>query len=257
MLSCLYHIDKMKTELIYLEQTDSTNRYLRENHLSSLIDEDKMVVVWTGYQTAGKGQGSNVWESERDENLLFSVLVHPVSVPVNKQFVLSMAIALAVKKTMDTYTDDITVKWPNDVYWRDNKISGTLIETTITSHGIRDCVFGTGIDINQKEFHCTATNPISLYGILGKETDPKCVLDDVVEKLKEYMTLINKGDYRDIRDEYMSSLYRSQGLFPYRDSEGPFRASIEDVEDDGHLLLRDTDHKIRRYAFKEVKYIIE
>ena len=151
MLSCLYHIDKMKTELIYLEQTDSTNRYLRENHLSSLIDEDKMVVVWTGYQTAGKGQGSNVWESERDENLLFSVLVHPVSVPVNKQFVLSMAIALAVKKTLDTYTDDITVKWPNDVYWRDNKISGTLIETTITSHGIRDCVFGTGIDINQKE----------------------------------------------------------------------------------------------------------
>ena len=244
----------MKTNIIYLEQTDSTNRYLHENH--SELSTDGMTVVWTKYQTAGKGQGENVWESERGKNLLFSILIHPVSVSVNKQFVLSMAIALAVRNTLEQYTDNLKVKWPNDIYWHDNKISGILIENTITSNGISDCIIGIGIDINQVDFHCKTISPVSLYNILGREINPKEVMDVVIDKFSEYLLFIYKGDYTDIRMEYLESLYRRQGQHRFSDAKGKFVASIDGIEDDGHLLLRDVDNNIRRYAFKEVKYIL-
>ena len=71
--------------------------------------------------------------------------------PAN-QFVLSMAEALALKSVLDGYTDDITLKWPNDIYWKDKKIGGTLIETAVADHCLKKCVFGTGINVNQEVF---------------------------------------------------------------------------------------------------------
>lgn len=78
-----------------------------------------------------------------------------------------------MKDALDSYTDGITLKWPNDVYWYDKKISGTLIETAIDSKGIKRCIFGIGIDVNQTEFHSDAPNPVSLAQILGHEVDRK------------------------------------------------------------------------------------
>lgn len=120
----------MEEKIIRLKEIDSTNRFLRE-----LKDEqeDEMVVAVADFQTAGKGQGSHTWESEAGKNLLFSIKVHPRWVPVRQQFLLSMAGAIAIKEALETYVDGITLKWPNDVYWNDKKISGTLIETSIDS----------------------------------------------------------------------------------------------------------------------------
>ena len=115
---------KDKPKVVWLEEADSTNDEIRK-----LADEQtqRMVVVATDYQRKGRGQATNRWESEAGKNLLFSVMVHPLMVPLRCQFLLSMAGALALKEVLDHYTNDITLKWPNDVYWKDRKISGTLI----------------------------------------------------------------------------------------------------------------------------------
>ena len=106
-----------------------------------------MTVVVADYQTAGKGQGTNTWESEAGKNLLFSVLVHPTMLPVRSQFLLSEAGALALKEALADYVkDDIRLKWPNDIYWKDKKLSGTLIETKLAAGRIKDCVFGGGAE---------------------------------------------------------------------------------------------------------------
>ena len=62
----------MNTKIIKLEETDSTNTYLK-NYSPS--DDEEMVVAVADYQTAGRGQGTHAWESERGKNLLFSILV--------------------------------------------------------------------------------------------------------------------------------------------------------------------------------------
>ena len=104
-----------------LTETDSTNRFLREY---TGAEGSLMTVVTADYQTAGRGQGRNTWESAPGQNLLFSVKVRPRGLEARRQFVMLEAGALAVRDALSHYADGFTVKWPNDVYWRDMKISG-------------------------------------------------------------------------------------------------------------------------------------
>lgn len=241
----------MEEKIIRLKEIDSTNRFLRE-----LKDEqeDEMVVAVADFQTAGKGQGSHTWESEAGKNLLFSIKVHPRWVPVRQQFLLSMAGAIAIKEALETYVDGITLKWPNDVYWNDKKISGTLIETSIDSKGIKRCIFGIGININQMEFRSDAPNPVSLAQILGHEVDREEVLQKIIEAFKKYYELLRRADYMDVSGIYHLSLYRRKGFHRYEDADGEFEGAFVEVEDDGHLILHDRKGMIRSYAVGEIKY---
>lgn len=236
----------MDWKIIHIAETDSTNRWLREE--SGTFLRDKSVAVWADYQTAGRGQGSNRWESERGKNLLFSMLLHPEEVPVNRQFVISMAVSLAIVEVLGRYIGDLSIKWPNDIYWRNGKICGILIENTIHGHHIKDCVVGVGLNVNQRVFHSDAPNPVSLWQISEHETDREQLLKDILLAVGEYMG-------KDVRERYLSQLYRRKGFYPYADAQGAFMAELEDVEDDGHLVLRDDNGQQRRYAFKEVSFI--
>lgn len=241
----------MEEKIIRLKEIDSTNRFLRE-----LKDEqeDEMVVAVADFQTAGKGQGSHTWESEAGKNLLFSIKVHPRWVPVRQQFLLSMAGAIAIKEALETYVDGITLKWPNDVYWNDKKISGTLIETSIDSKGIKTCIFGIGINVNQEAFHSDAPNPVSLRQILGHEVDKDELLQKVIEGFRRYYEFLRRADYMDVSGIYHLSLYRRKGFHRYEDADGDFEGAFVEVEDDGHLILHDKQGVIRSYSFGEVKF---
>lgn len=241
----------MEEKIIRLKEIDSTNRFLRE-----LKDEqeDEMVVAVADFQTAGKGQGSHTWESEAGKNLLFSIKVNPRWVPVRQQFLLSMAGAIAIKEALETYVDGITLKWPNDVYWNDKKISGTLIETSIDSKGIKTCIFGIGINVNQEAFHSDAPNPVSLRQILGHEVDKDELLQKVIEGFRRYYELLRCADYMDVSGIYHLSLYRRKGFHRYEDADGDFEGAFVEVEDDGHLILHDKQGVIRSYSFGEVKF---
>lgn len=241
----------MEEKIIRLKEIDSTNRFLRE-----LKDEqeDEMVVAVADFQTAGKGQGSHTWESEAGKNLLFSIKVHPRWVPVRQQFLLSMAGAIAIKEALETYVDGIMLKWPNDVYWNDKKISGTLIETSIDSKGIKTCIFGIGINVNQEAFHSDAPNPVSLRQILGHEVDKDELLQKVIEGFRRYYELLRRADYMDVSGIYHLSLYRRKGFHRYEDADGDFEGAFVEVEDDGHLILHDKQGVIRSYSFGEVKF---
>lgn len=241
----------MSTKLIRLSETDSTNRYLRD--YTPAADEVLTVCV-ADYQTAGRGCGSNTWESERGKNLTFSVLTHPTGLAPARQFMLSMAGALALKQVLDSLVDDITLKWPNDIYWRDRKLSGTLIETSVSGSTIRDCIFGIGLNVNQHQFLSDAPNPVSLCQILGHEVATEPLLQHIIESFEAWMQILADGGEAHILNNYRNSLYRKEGYHRYRDQEGEFEAQFVDIEPDGHLLFRDRQNLLRRYAFKEVMF---
>ena len=241
----------MSTKLIRLSETDSTNRYLRD--YTPAADEVLTVCV-ADYQTAGRGCGSNTWESERGKNLTFSVLTHPTGLAPARQFTLSMAGALALKQVLDSLVDDITLKWPNDIYWRDRKLSGTLIETSVSGSTIRDCIFGIGLNVNQHQFLSDAPNPVSLCQILGHEVATEPLLQHIIESFEAWMQILADGGEAHILNNYRNSLYRKEGYHRYRDQEGEFEAQFVDIEPDGHLLLKDRQNLLRRYAFKEVAF---
>lgn len=251
------HMDDI--HYIEIDETSSTSDYLKSllATLDGVQEEPRLTVAYADYQTAGRGQGTNRWESERGKNLLFSVLCHPVWVPVQSQFLISEAVAIALHDALAAYTDGITVKWPNDIYWHDKKISGTIIENTLHGGHIRDCIIGTGVNVNQTDFHSDAPNPVSLCQITGRETDRMTLLKDIVTRLDACLADLRNGNYGKTASLYTSYLYRGHGFFPFRDKDGEFEAAIVEVEDDGHLILRDRDGIVRSYAFKEIEFIIQ
>lgn len=235
----------MEWKITHIDETDSTNRWLRE-HLTG--GQTPCEVVWADYQTAGRGQGTNTWESERGKNLTFSILLHPVDLPANRQFLLSMQVSLAICEALGEHIGDLSIKWPNDIYWRNAKIAGILIENRLQGQVIRDSIVGVGLNVNQRQFMSDAPNPISLWQICEHETDREQLLKDILAALDRLLG-------QEVREQYLAMLYRRKGFHPYVDKNGAFMAELEDVEDDGHLLLCDDSGAHRRYAFKEVTFI--
>lgn len=240
--------------ILRLDTVDSTNSYLRSMPAETLR-QAPFCAVTARFQQAGRGQRGNSWESERDANLQFSIGVRPRFLPPVRQFALSHLISLAVRNTLIRYTDDIRIKWPNDIYAGDCKICGILIECDLTGSHIERACIGTGINLNQTQFRSTAPNPISLAQLTGHRFQPDEVLNQVLGHFETLYRELENGNGDAIRKQYLDSLYRRNELHPYRDAGGLFQARLYDVEADGHLLLQDADGRIRRYAFKEVQFV--
>ena len=246
--------DPVPYRLIELPETTSTNDEVKCRLPET---EEKYLVVSTPCQTAGRGQAGNKWESEVGKNLLYSIGVKPLFLPPRRQFVLLQAASLAICTVLDGYADGFTIKWPNDIYFGELKISGTLIENELRGSQFRHCVLGTGINLNQTSFSPYPPNPVSLKMIIGRETDSRQVLHGIVMQFIRYYEALEQGGEDDIQKEYQSRLFRREGFHIYRDALGTFKARIDGIEPDGRLLLRDSDGYLRCYGFKEVKYLLE
>ena len=234
----------MDFKIIHIEETDSTNRWLKEHG-------EPLLCVVADYQTAGKGCGTNTWESERGKNLTFSVMIHPEEIPASGQFLISEAVSVALCRTLSPYIyNKVEIKWPNDIYVDDRKICGILIENRLQGPIIKDAVIGIGLNVNQTTFVSDAPNPVSLCQITGYEMNREALLDEFLKRLDEAL------HDETVPTDYRSRLYRRDGLFAYRDQEGLFRARLKDVLPDGRLLLTDEAGQERTYAFKEVQFVI-
>ena len=236
----------------------STNTYLRE--LKGGDPDFDYEVAVADFQTAGRGQKGNTWESEQGKNLLFSILAHPHNIKVREQFYISEAIALAVSDAViavigPEYADGVSVKWSNDVYWNDFKMAGILIENTLQGDRILDTVAGVGLDVNQEVFLSDAPNPISLKNITGREFDRDAILSDIVERFIGYMERSSAQEKADVDRLYRERLYRREGYHPFRDAQGEFEACIEGIRPDGCLMLLTRSGEHRTYEFKQVQFI--
>lgn len=245
--------DEDRPQTIRLRETASTNSYLREAAERELLPEESLVVA--EFQTAGRGQAGNSWESEGGRNLVFSLVLYPHFLLANRQFLISQITALSVKETLEEYVDGVTVKWPNDIYRHDGKICGMLIENDLSGKELHRSVIGIGININQRVFLSDAPNPVSLAQITGREYDRDEILKKFRQRLHQRYTDLIQGHEADIQRDYMKALYRRDGFYSYSDEKGWFEARIKDVEPTGHLLLELRNGELRRYAFKEVSFV--
>lgn len=227
--------------------------------LSDMPDAEAATVVAARSQTAGRGQRGASWEAQPGANLTFSQLFRPSSLHAARQFELSMLISLAVADTIDSVLElancdkRAKIKWPNDIYVDDYKISGILIENKLSGACIDRSIAGIGLNVNQRVFLSDAPNPISLINIIGTETALEPLLESLAGRLADYVDNYN-GDAAELKLRYMRRLYRGDGReYTFLRPDGTqFRAAITDVETDGTLHLSDGN----TYAFKEVAYKI-
>lgn len=239
--------------IISIETAASTNDYLKELAHKEVLEEG--TVIFTPSQTGGKGQRGNAWESEAGKNIACSILLYPSFLSIQRYFLLSEAISLGVKETLDAYVDGITVKWPNDVYHDERKIAGILIENELMGNRHSLSVAGIGININQEHFLSPAMNPISLKQITGCDYDTEMLLKKLIQNILYRYERLKEGDTDSLIRMYHEALYRKTGLHRYEDNEGIFYARIDQVSDDGLLHLITDKNEERSYAFKNVCFI--
>lgn len=238
----------------HLAETASTNTYLQQ------LDADRHLpegyIVYTDAQLAGRGQRGNSWESQPGKNLTFSLLLRPEHIPANQQFVLSQAVSLAMTDLLGRYATGFSIKWPNDIYWEDKKIAGILIENVLSGSTFARSIVGIGLNLNQEVFVSDAPNPVSLFQITGHTCDIEAVLDQFADAFRTRYLQTFTDSARALREEYAATLYRNDGVYPYCSGGETFYASITGVEPDGHLILTTDAGEERRFAFKEVSFLL-
>ncbi len=214
--------------------------------------------IYTGFQTAGRGQTGNGWESEKDKNLLCSILLPPCDEP----FYLTVVTSIAVQRLIGENT---TIKWPNDIYYQDRKLAGILIETAISGGKIKYAVAGIGLNVNQTSWH-NAPNPVSIKQIEGKDGDIEDLMTRLMAEIQKALTMPKDEAWA----YYKSHLYRRKGIWPFverevttaptmnagYDESNRFLAQIEDILPSGEIVLLDSQGTRRKYHFKQIRYVL-
>lgn len=263
-------------KIIHLNEIGSTNTYVAQNAAS--LDSD--TVISTDCQTAGRGQRGNSWEAEPGKNLTFTMLVRPQNFPAIRQFSLSEAVAVAIVDVLGEELEIFAeIKWPNDIYWRDNKLAGILIEHAVMGREIMHTIIGVGLNVNQTVFVSDAPNPISLLQILTScqaDTDELLIdrnslLEKICQRIEENIKRLTDDDaLKKMHEKYMRRLWRNNGqLHKFRDIESAkeYLGFVGEIEPTGHISiyqpldpsrhpLSRNDSLRHRYAFKEVEWII-
>ena len=239
---------------IYLDRVASTNDYLKEN-LSKFKPQDEGTAILAGHQYAGRGQRQNVWIAEPGKNLTLSVLLYPKHIPIQNQFDLSAAVALACMHFVQKHcSQEVRIKWPNDIYVQDKKIGGILIENKIKNTGIAASIVGIGLNINQSNF--TDNSKSSSLKVLNSQEDYnlKVLASELFEQLTFFYHLTQK-DPQKIRDLFNLNLYWHSQWHNFEDATGIFEGKIEAVNESGALIIQDKALELRTFYPKEVKFV--
>jgi BirA family biotin operon repressor/biotin-[acetyl-CoA-carboxylase] ligase len=211
--------------------------------------------IITDFQTAGRGQRGNHWEAAPAENLMLSVVWHPTFLAAAQQFQLSQAVALGVHDWASTLLGSgpqLRLKWPNDLYYGDQKFGGILIENTLSGPKIQYSIIGIGLNVNQQCFAvATAT---SIGQLTGRPYDREALAARLLECLERRYLQLRAGQVSQLRQAYLQVLYRYQETHSFEVAGQRVSGQIVGVEDDGRLAVA-LGNELRRFTLQEIRYV--
>ncbi len=247
---------KEPVHIDWLTEVDSTNAEVRRR----LPELDDLSVIASLEQTAGRGQRGNTWDSSPGENLTFSLVLKPSDggfPRANRQFSISRAVALGICDHLESRGINCRIKWPNDIYVKDRKVCGVLIENSLSGNEIVSSVIGIGLNVNQKDFPEHLPNPTSMSLCTGEEYSLEAELDGLLSRLLERLgSLANDGV--PLAGEYAEKLYRLNVSSEFEDclAGGRFHGIIRGADETGFLLVETAGGTLKKFGFKEISYVI-
>ena len=237
---------------IELLSVESTNNYAMGLARAGMAQHG--AVVFTHEQTKGKGQRTRKWISQKDMNIAMSLLAEPKNLKVSELFLLSMMAATGVRQLLlNIVGEDVKIKWPNDIYWRDRKAAGILIENVWQGAGWKFAVIGVGINVNQTDFGQLKSKAISLKEITGKHFEPVMLAKELCKILEEQYQLLISDPSRIIY-QYKAHLYKLNEQIKLKKDNRVFEAIFTDVTINGQMVVH---HAIEeKFDVGEVEWLI-
>ena len=239
-------------QIIHYKEVESTNTKIKELSLENADMENTAIL--TDFQSNGKGQGINYWHSKAEMNLLCSVLFK-LDLKAHDHFRIVMAVSLILKDFLSKINIPVKIKWPNDIYFKDKKLIGILIENCMLGSYLKQSIIGIGINVNQENFPDEIPNPISLKQITSKDFDIgeifTLLISDFELKFEDY--LYHK---KNLLEEYTCNLYRLNSFNRFKTLSGYLTGKITGVKETGDLIIRDNLGKENTFLHGEITYMI-
>lgn len=238
---------------IQLAKVDSTNNYAMAQIHNGLAQHGS---TWFAMmQTAGKGQRGKHWSAAAGLNLMQTTTLNASAFNLSNPFALTVIVANACCEFFKKYAgDETSIKWPNDIYWRDRKAAGILIENIIRGNKWLWALVGVGFNINQTAF-IDLPNPVSLKQITGRSYD-------VIELGKELCTYLDKHYRQYLKIGllpalalYNHQLYKKDATVHLKKDNVVFSCTISEVEENGDLIVANSSWE--RFSFGEVEWIMQ
>lgn len=198
-------------------------------------------------QTAGRGQLNKQWFSAKGENIILSVVIDTSGLRLQQQFLLNMIAALSARQLFNKYTTEKTeIKWPNDIYCRDRKAAGILIENVIRGKSWQYAVAGFGININQMQFDEGLQRAISLKQVTSVQYDVVELAEELCALFFQNLELLFSGDVDSILNKYNGHLYRRHQNTAFKMGEEEFSGIVEGADEIGNLIINSGTKKAYR-----------
>jgi len=240
--------------ILSFPELPSTNQYLKEVSEKEKPQEGALVITLN--QTQGRGFGQNQWHSQANKNLTFSFILYPKHIKATDQMMLNYFVSLAIVDFLDSLQIKASIKWPNDIYVYDKKISGILIENTIAGEFLHSSIIGIGLNIQEQTFPESLPNPISVFDIKHKNFDLNYCLTQLLENLNQryFQTQFDKEK---LKSSYTEKMYKILVESEFiREDKTQFEGVILGVDADGKLIVRNKNQEIELFGFKEIEYLI-
>lgn len=242
----------------HLIETNSTNAWLmakvREMRAMGKPVPD-LFAVYADFQSAGRGAGTNTWHSTRGLNILTSICFD-TGLAAADQFLFNLWFATSTRCHLAKYIPEVLIKWPNDMYVHDRKLAGDLTEHSVSGGRLDFTIAGIGIDVNEERFPKEIPHPTSLFLETGRHFEVEPLLDEYLSVLQERRPLLCTDHAAELRNEYLSHLYRLNESHPYLINGQQVECTIRDIDRFGRLVLEHHDGTRVAYGFKEVGYVV-
>jgi len=222
---------KLSMTVIEFETLDSTNQYAREH----FKDLDDATVICARTQTAGRGRLGRVWQSPHDVNIYATMVMKHLE----SGFHAGCIAGLAGIATLREFAPEINffLKWPNDIYWRDRKTGGILLETSLLGNKWQWTIAGIGININQTHFPDLSKKAVSLKQITGKTHDPALLAKELCGCIDQRYRALKKEGFAPLLEAYRERLHKKGEWVRLKKNNTIGKYLIQSVSEQGDLVV--------------------
>ncbi len=246
------HTQFVGQHVIYEAACASTNSLAAQ-----CLDKTRLLegtVVITDHQYRGRGQRGNAWYSELHKNLTFSVIFYPTFLAAQQIFSLNIITTLAIQNVLARYIPSgLCIKWPNDIYYRDQKLGGVLIENVLEKHTLKASIIGIGLNINQSCF--TLPTATSLLLACQCTFNLPQLLTQILARLERNYLQLRAQDIAPLQAAYLKNMYWIDDIHTFKDKHHTFQGTIKGVDAVGRLVIEQAAGTLKHYNRQEVIFI--
>jgi BirA family biotin operon repressor/biotin-[acetyl-CoA-carboxylase] ligase len=205
-------------------------------------------------QSAGRGQSGRSWQSESGKNIMISIVLQKNLPEIKQLFEISLFTSLSCLELFNIRTaGDMFIKWPNDIFWRDRKAGGILIENVISGNVVTHSVIGIGLNINQTEFPDFNRKVVSLKQITGKSHDPLVLAEELCNLIGQKLHSRSE-QFTEMLEKYNNQLFRRNESIEFKYNNQRTLGIVQHVTSEG--LLGILKEKTEYYYSGEITWLL-